>query len=276
MAVMACSGGGSSDGSSKVDPINNDNSNDAESGAQWTYLVYMGADNNLSSSGLVDLNEMETVGSDDRVNIVLQVEFSTFHTDFDSIGHAYNGETLRFLVRNDNNTSNVDLNAGQNIGNVDMGSPAALTDFIKWAVAAYPAQHYALVIWDHGAGWKKSLLVKGAVEDATSGTFMSLPDLAQAIRNADVHLDLINFDACLMAMYEVAYEFLGLADYMIFSEEVEPGSGDPYDTILADLKNRPAMTGRELASLIVENYYDFYNMPDTREQEVTKSAIDML
>ena len=61
---------------------------------------------------------------------------------------------------------------------------------------------------------------------------MSLPDLAGAVRTAGVHLDVINFDACLMAMYEVAYEFLGLTDYMVFSEEVEPGDGDPYDTIL--------------------------------------------
>ncbi|MBN1848336.1 MAG: hypothetical protein JW932_07100 [Deltaproteobacteria bacterium] len=264
--TVGCGGGNNSGGSS--------NSNDGGD-ADWTYMVYMGADNNLSTSGLIDLNEMETAGSNNNVKIVLQAEFSTNYTDFGNLGLPYNDQTLRFLVENDNNTNNVDLGAGQSIGNVDMGDPTTLTDFIIWATDTYPAKHYALVIWDHGAGWKKSALLRGAVQDSTSDTFMSLPDLAQAVHDAGVHLDLINFDACLMAMYEVAYEFMGLADYMVFSEEVEPGNGDPYDTILSDLKDSPAMTGQELADTIVERYYDYYNDPETREEKVTKSAVDM-
>ncbi len=141
-----------------------------------------------------------------------------------------------------------------NIGNVDMGSAAALTDFIEWAAYAYPADHYALILWDHGAGWKsrasvtKSNLFRGAIQDETSGSFMSLPNLAAAVRNAGVHMDLINFDACLMAMYEVAYELKDLADFLVFSEETEPSDGDPYDTILTDLVNSPDMSARELSS----------------------------
>jgi hypothetical protein len=39
---------------------------------QWTYMVYMGADNNLANAGLTDLNEMESVGSTAEVAIVVQ------------------------------------------------------------------------------------------------------------------------------------------------------------------------------------------------------------
>jgi len=256
--------------------INFSNCVDYTNHADWTYMVYMGADNNLSTAGLLDLNEMESAGSDEKVKIVLQAEFSSFYTNFDAIDHGgYQGETLRFLVQNDGNPDNVNLEAGQSIGNVDMGSSAALTDFIKWAATTYPAEHYALVIWDHGAGWKKSSMLKGAVQDLTSNSFMSLPQLATAVRNAKVYLDVINFDACLMAMYEVAYEFLGLVEYMVFSEEVEPGTGDPYDTILTGLKNRPGMTGLELSGTIVEKYYEYFSSPGTRQQKVTKSAVDM-
>jgi len=256
--------------------INFSNCADYKTRADWTYMVYMGADNNLSTMGLVDLNEMETAGSDGKVNIVLQAEFSSFYTDFDTIGHGgYQGETLRFLVQDDGNPDNVDLSAGQSIGNVDMGSPVALTNFIQWAATTYPAEHYALVIWDHGSGWKKSSMLRGAVHDTTSDSFMSLPQLATGVRNAGVHLDVINFDACLMGMYEVAYEFLGLADYMVFSEETEPGSGDPYGTILAGLKINPAMTGRQLSETIVEMYNAHYALPDNRTEKVTKSAVDM-
>jgi len=235
LLLAGCNSGGDGD--------SDDTLPEPSASADWTYMVYMGADNNLSTAGLFDLNEMETAGSGEKVNIVLQAEFSSFYTDFSAIGHdGYGGETLRFLVKNDGNPDNVNLNAGKSIGNVDMGSPAALTNFIKWAAASYPAKHYALVIWDHGAGWKKSALFKGAVQDETSDSFMSLPMLAGAVRSAGVPLDVINFDACLMAMYEVAFEFSGLTDYMVFSEEVEPGEGDPYDTILSALKNRPGLT----------------------------------
>ena len=102
---------------------------------------------------------------------------------------------------------------------------------------------------------------------------MSLPDLAQAVEGAGVHLDVINFDACLMGMYEVLYEFNGLVDYMVFSEETEPGNGDPYDTILAALVATPSMSAETLSATIVEKYYDSYL--NDRIEGITKSAVDM-
>lgn len=260
-------------GGSGGDGENNDGGNGGR--AKWTYMVYMGADNNLSNAGLGDLNEMEAVGSNSDVNIVLQAEFSNQFTNFSEIGHgSYAGETLRFRVVGDNNPNDINLEAGASIGNVDMGAPATLTSFIQWAANTYPADNYALVIWDHGAGWKKTSILKGAVEDATSSSWMSLPDLAQAVSDSGVSLNLINFDACLMGMYEVAYEFLTLTDYMVFSEETEPGQGDPYDTILAALKANPDMSGAVLSGVIVDKYVEYYQA-NGRADKITKSAVDM-
>ena len=245
-------------------------------GLQWTYMVYMGADNNLSSAGIGDIEEMGQVGSSSKMAIAVQAEFSPNYTQ-----GVPNTNTYRLLVQNGSAVDN--LNAATDIGNVDMGSRAALTDFIQWATSTYPAQHYALILWDHGAGWKdrakgaNSSLFRGAIQDETSGSFMSLSDLAGAVRDAGVDIDLINFDACLMAMYEVAYEFDGLTDYLVFSEETEPGDGDPYDTILADLAADPAMSAAELAEVIVTRYDESY-VPYIQEypgELTTKSAVDM-
>lgn len=255
--LLGCGGGGDSSSSSGT--------------RQWTYMVYMGADNNLSDAGLYNLNDMEKVGSSSSVAIVVQAEFSKQYT-----AGMTTSEAGRIYVQNDDNPNAPNLNAGASIGNVDMASPANLTAFINWAAATYPAQHYALVVWDHGSGWKAKKLsspIRGAVQDETSGTYMSLPDLAKGVSNSGVHFDVINFDTCLMAMYEVAYEFRGLTDYMVFSEQTEPGSGDPYDTILGALAANPSMTGRTLAGTIVDKYNAFY-VPNTRE-ETTKSAVDM-
>ena len=74
---------------------------------QWTYMVYMGADNNLSDAGLGDLNEMEKVGSSASVAIVVQAEFSTKYTQ--RIDLSQHG---RILVENDNDPNAVNLSSG--------------------------------------------------------------------------------------------------------------------------------------------------------------------
>ncbi len=245
----------------------------------WTYMVYIAGDNNLSSAAIGDLNEMEKVGSNEKLNIIVQAEFSQ------QFSENMPSATLRYRIMQDNDTQKITTPStevvttvdGTDTNNQNMGDKNTLTDFIKWTTTNYPAKRYMLVLWDHGSGWKFSRIkggaIKGALEDTTSDSYMSLPDIATAVRDSGVHMDIINFDACLMGMYEVAYEFNGLTDYMVFSEEVEPGEGDPYDTILKKLKNDSSMSSETLAKTITSDFKTFYeNKPRTY---ITKSAIDM-
>ncbi len=238
--------------------------------ANWTYMVYIAGDNNLSSAALGDINEMETIGSSDKVNVVVQVEFSPEYTQ-----GLPNYNTLRGKILKDNDP--LMTSPLEDIGNKDMGDKQTLKAFIQWAAAQYPAEHYALVLWDHGDGWKGSRHFsggsRGALQDLTSDSFMSLPDLAGAVADSGVYFDLINFDACLMAMYEVIYEFNGLTDYMVFSEEIEPGEGDPYNKILEALIANPGMTPAALAGIITSKFKAFYQ--SQQRTGVTKSAVDM-
>ncbi len=268
LITIVGTGGGGGDSTTS----NGDSGGDVTGKAEWTYMVYITGDNNLSSAAMGDINEMEQVGSSSDVNIVVQVEFSRQYSP--DIDMSYN--TLRGKIERDYDQENINSEL-EDIGNKDMGNKATLTEFIKWVATNYPANHYALVLWDHGAGWKVSRstggVIRGALHDATSGNFMSLPDLASAVSNSGIHMDLINFDACLMAMYEIAYEFNGLTDYMVFSEEVEPGEGDPYDTILQELVNNPGMTAKNLAKTITSKFKAFYQWQS--RTYVTKSAVDM-
>ncbi len=262
-------------GTNVPDPLGSDDdsskTSDTGDDTKWTYMVYIAGDNNLSDAAIGDINEMEQVGSSSNVNIVVQVDFNQYYTPGVSLN------TMRGRITQDNDLSTINSPLEDMDNNVDMGLKATLTDFITWATTNYPANNYALVLWDHGAGWKLSRrtggVVRGALQDETSGSFMTLPDLASAVNESGVHLNLINFDACLMAMYEVAYEFNGLTDYMVFSEEIEPGDGDPYDTILQDLVDNPNMTPSQLATMITTKYREFYQS-DGRIK-VTKSAVDM-
>lgn len=239
--------------------------------AEWTYMVYIGGDNNLSQAGLSDVEEMRNATSNGNVNCIVQIECSPNHTfqlpDYMQSGYT----TYRLLIANGVVTTL------SNIGNVDMGHPDTLKGFIQWAAQSYPANRYALTIWDHGDGWKNvrranPQLARGAVQDETSGSFMSLAQLGDAVRQSGVHLNLIDFDACLMAMYEVAYEFIGLADYMVFSEEVEPGDGNPYTPIMNALYANPAMDGNILSQTIVTEFVNSYR--NTRNS-ITKSAVNL-
>jgi hypothetical protein len=163
-------------------------------------------------------------------------------------------------------------NAIQNLGEVDMGDPTTLTDFVNWAINSYPASSYCLVLIDHGNGY-----VDGVCSDETDGGILSLPDLSQALSAVPEKMDLLYFDACLMGMVEVAYQIRDYADIMIASEEVMY-TGQPYDYYLATLTANPSMSPSELANIIVSNYIEDiidYSLRTGNLLESTLSAVDL-
>ncbi len=260
LAVMAalCAGCG---GSSADDQAVHDY-------AKWTYMVYAAADSDISEAAKLDIDEMETVGSGPDVTIVVQVDFSPSDSPSD---------TSRGMVIQDDNQGEI-VSDLVSIGKKNMTDPQTLSEFIRWAAATYPAEHYALVLWSHGSGWKSldpaPAVAKGMIVDTSDapGEIMSLQDIAGAVRQSGVDLDLINFDTCLMGMYEVAYEFRGLARAITFSEERYPVFGDPYDDILRELSLNPDMDARELAQVITARCRDFYVSAGI---PMTKSALDL-
>lgn len=121
--------------------------------AKWTFMVYMAGDNNLSSAGDTDLLEMRQVGSTPDVNVLLE---------FDNAGNL---GTQRFRVLSTGN----DL--VQSLGETDAGDPNVLLDFVKWAKQDYPAERYALILWNHGGGWEPSQIDTIAQEVRAPGYF---------------------------------------------------------------------------------------------------------
>jgi hypothetical protein len=171
---------------------------------------------------------------------------------------------------------------GDGIGGreVNMADPQNLVDFVIWSMENYPAEHYALVLWNHGGGWRtedKSRLpiLKDVCWDDTTGydaLFMKeVKDALAEITSRQTSLDLIGFDACLMGMVEVAYEIRNYGEVMVASAETEPGDGWPYNTILADLVANPSMNAEDFGSTIVTCYGKSYSPLD----DSTQSAIDL-
>jgi hypothetical protein len=116
--------------------------------------------------------------------------------------------------------------------------------------------------------------VKSVSHDETSGSQL----FNRAIQNvlerelAGARLDVLGFDACLMAMVETAYAMRNVAEVMVASEELEPGDGWQYERVLQPLVERPSMTGKELGTQIVNAFKEEYQ---NKPMNTTLSAIDL-
>ncbi|MBP7652289.1 hypothetical protein KA977_02635 [Candidatus Dependentiae bacterium] len=235
-------------------------------GKAWTFMVYMDADNDLEPSILADLVEMYSVGSNDDLNIVAQMDRITGYDG--TSGDWIN--TQRFYVTSGltPTTENAISDWGDGSGGreVNMADSMVMVDFVNWAISNYPAEKYALVVSNHGGGWRskrsaadKSSKTRALIWDdsADGAPGMKMPDFRRALEKIGKKFDLIGFDVCLAGMAEVAYEIKDYAEVIVASQRTEPGSGYPYDAILTTLKtNAQTYTAEQLGTLIVDEYYN--------------------
>jgi hypothetical protein len=240
---------------------------------EWTVMVYLAADNNLESAGINDMNEMEIVGSTTDVNIVVQVDRIPGY----DISNSNWINTRRYYITQDSDPMQINSQLiGSDLGELNMGDPQTLVDFVSWAITEYPAKKYLLVIWNHGGGFRSPAYTAKDIawDDTSGGDRITMPELEYALSaistQMEKKIDIVGMDACLMAMTEVAYQIKDYADILVASEENEPGDGWPYDTILAQLVSNPHMSPVQLAVDIVDRY--IYSYPS---YDVTQSAIDL-
>jgi len=186
---------------------------------KWTILVYSAGDNNLHDFLVTNLDDAEKVGSTDSVAVVSQLD------------HGGSAGAERLFIQKDNQPG-LHSQQVEQLGDVDMASPDTLSEFVQWGMKNYPAEHTMVIISDHGNGWR------GAVEDAGHGTWMKLEDIEEGLKKARTAtgkpLDVLGFDACLMASAEVAHQLKDEAKYLVVSQEVEGGEGWPYTRVLSE------------------------------------------
>ncbi|MBF0501695.1 MAG: hypothetical protein HQM09_16270 [Candidatus Riflebacteria bacterium] len=249
----------------------------------WTVLVFVNANNNLESSGIGDLKEMEKVGSTDKVNIITELARLSSGEGNDISNDNWVGARRYEVVKNLG--KKIGSRMVGNLGQIDMGSKNSLADFLTWGVQNYPADRYLAIIWNHGAGWI------GISQDDTTGHIINLPDLTWALQQGQAAIakvnpkhpkfDVIDFDACLMGMVEIAWQLRDITDVMIGSEETEPGNGMPYSDYLRPMTSVPTLSTRSLAKQMVAAYVKSYTPGGSQTDKyeggdpVTKAAYDL-
>jgi hypothetical protein len=221
--------------------------------AAWTFMVYLAGDNDLEGFALGDLDEMEFIGSTTDVNVVAQLDRS----DLYDASHGNWTQARRYFITADTNFTTFNSELVGEVGETNTGDPNTLADFALWAMTTYPAEHYALVIWDHGGSW-----LGVATDDSAENDDISLLELDEAlqkiIRESGVEkLDLIGFDACLMGAFEVYRTIAPYARYGVGSAELIPGYGWDYFGALDALTADPAMDGAVLGKAIVDSFFEY-------------------
>jgi Clostripain family len=271
----------------------------------WTFIVHIAAANDLSYFANLNIDQMKKVGSTENLNIVIQYI------------KPGNRKAYRCLVGK-NELLNVEILSN----NINSGSPEALIDCCQWAIKRYPAQNYALVLWNHGTGIRDPLIRKGvnpseffsnnptnnlleldrnfgfldfinALEQKKSiyeengkrgicyddrfRTYITNQQLEDALKTIqEKYLEgkkfsLIAFDACLMAMLEIANIVKDYAHVMVGSQELELGAGWPYSMVLEPL-SKQNLTPHQFAHHIVNSYQKNYNQIT---HDYTHSAINL-
>ena len=229
-----------------------------------TILVYLCGTDLESQSGMAtsDLKEMTAATLGKNVNLIV-----------------YTGGCRRW--RNNVISSSVNqiyqIQDGKlyclekDMGSASMTSPATLTKFIQYGAEHFPANRMCLIFWDHGGG---SISGYGRDENYSSSGSMSLAGINSALKNAGQKFDFIGFDACLMATVENGIMLSQYADYMIASEETEPGVGWYYTNWLTNLGSNPSMPTVEIGKQIADDFVAVCSR-QCRGQPTTLSVVDL-
>ncbi|MDA8131100.1 MAG: clostripain-related cysteine peptidase [Elusimicrobia bacterium] len=222
--------------------------------AEWTIMVFGNGKNDLERFLIKDMNEMERTGSTPKMNVLVEAGRGPAYDNTDG---DWKG-VRRYRIVRDRNANKLASPVLADLGNVDMGDYKSVVDFVKWGKSNYPARKYMLILWNHGSGWDRSRAPeKGISYDEVSGNHINTPQLKLMLDEIG-HLDVLGSDACLMQMAEVDYEIRDGVDYILGSEEIEPGDGQTYDEFLAFVAKKPAMGGEELTRGAIDVFSDHY------------------
>lgn len=229
-----------------------------------TIMVYMCGTDLESKYGMAtaDLNEMKNATIADNINIIVytggcnQWKDSTISS---TVNQIYKVESGKLICLE------------KDMGNAAMTKPENLTSFIQYCTSNYPANRNELILWDHGGG---SITGYGYDEKNRVSGSMTLAGINTALKNAGTTFDFIGFDACLMATVENGLMLTNYADYMIASEETEPGVGWYYTNWLTKLSNDTSMATIEIGKNIVDDFVDVCAQK-CQGQQTTLSVVDL-
>lgn len=255
---------------------------DASAVDAWTILVYMCGSNlesdyaNKTGSGydgvglaVSDIMEILAVpNKPDDVNIVLETGGSTQWTKTQYANYGSEAISSSYLQRwhvaDQKLVKDADVKGSGYNQYISMGLSSTLQSFVEYGLTTYPAQKTALILWNHGGAMggvcnddkASDVLVGTEVVEALQGAFASTGRTSK--------LEWIGYDACLMAMQDLAIFNADYFNYMVASQELESGTGWNYDEWVPELYSKKATT--TILEKICTSFIDDNDMTEEEQQ----------
>lgn len=227
---------------------------------KWLMIIYLNGDNNLGDNGglqggeydVGDLNEIESSYDDSNVG-VFDIVVLWDHKGSDDpnthvlwIRHDNTGKETTDstdTVKSPKIDSHYPLLANDNDHELYLSNYNVFVDFVEWAVANFPAEHYFVDMWDHGGGYDGVIWDDDAggdswphdhitIEDMHNATLQLYNDLYTTLGHT---MDIIGYDTCLTNHGGIQYHNKIMFDYVGASEHTEGGYGWSYDTVLQEM-----------------------------------------
>ena len=229
-----------------------------------TILVYLcGSDlESKNGMGTADLKEMANARIGEKVNLIVYTGGASRWRN-----SVVSSTTNQIYQIRDGSLTRLE----SDLGNASMTDPNTLTRFIQYGREHFPANRMALILWDHGGG---SVSGFGYDEKTGRNRSMTLAGIDSALAKAGEKFDFIGFDACLMATVENGLMLSQYADYMIASEETEPGVGWYYTDWLTALSANPSMGTVQIGKHIADDFVSVCSRK-CRGQGTTLSVVDL-
>ena len=229
--------------------------------AEYTIMYYGHGGGNREYYYLSKIGDFYQAGEEayKRVNVVVQYKFSTAKNMKTQGGYddnacqEFGSKTSRWVV-DPSKSFQEQVYSRSNIygaDNADLTCADSLTNFINWAAKACPAKKYMLIVHDHGGGYLPDdelpenagarVSTRGLVyDDGHNNDHFTVKSLTRAIRQADVHIETLFMDACLMNCLEYQFELQDLCDYVIAPTYSKPSIDGAY-RMLPKLLGQPSV-----------------------------------
>ena len=209
-----------------------------------TILVYMNGSDLESDDGsaTADLAEMIGAGSSSKVNLLVE----TLGTKKWQKKYGISSKETQIHKVDKNGLTLVRDGMGQ----LDCTKAETLADFIKWGTTNYPADRYILLFWNHGGGPVYGFGVDQYQDEYES---LTIDEMQKALAASGVYFDFIGMDCCIMSSLELCCALYDYCDYLILSEDFEPGIGWSYTPWLKKLYSDTSIPTTQLGKVIVDS-----------------------
>lgn len=225
-------------------------------------------------------SDLESEGSAATTDIFEMLDgYDQSQTDRVDIVVAYGGANqngwrdMKFATLSDLNEDAYDGTIGNEelyqvvYDSANMGEADSLIKFINHIGENYDEHRKVLIFWNHGGAYEGVCYDENHNSDK-----LELQEIGTVLSGSNLHFDLIGFDACLMGNLEVANTVKDYADYMVASEELEPGHGWDYVSFISYISNNPEASTINIGKKIIDSFID---NPDHTDPIKTLSLLDL-